>query len=154
MVIVQFILATMRSAPHGLLIVLVLLATGCGPQAGAPQARMTSDNVTDSGTEQQTVSLRFDFGDGRERIVDAVTWRQAMTVMDALLLAKAAPDGIDFEHRGSGTTAFVESIDGVGNTGSDKNWIFTVNGKKSETGAGSYGLNAGDAVLWRYTKEL
>ena len=76
-----------------------------------------------------------------------------MTVMDALMLAKTAPGGTDIEYRGEGTTAFVESVDGVRNAGSGKNWIFFVNGKKSTVGAGSCQLEPGDSVLWKYTDE-
>jgi hypothetical protein len=36
------------------------------------------------------------------------------------------------------------------NEGSGKNWLFEVNGKVSEVGAGSCPIKPGDTVLWSF----
>ncbi len=80
-----------------------------------------------------------------------IPWRKGTTAFDALLALKA--QGIEIRHRGSGATAFVESIDGVENTGSGRNWLFYVNEKKGKQGSGASTLQAGDVVLWTYTDD-
>jgi hypothetical protein len=98
-----------------------------------------------------TIRVAFDFhGEAAGQQRDVV-WQEGMTVLDALLALE--PSGIVVRHRGSGGRAFIESVNGVKNSGSGPNWLFYVNDKKAERGAGAYPLQKGNTVLWKYTEE-
>ena len=99
------------------------------------------------------VRLVVDYGDGAEVHLTALRWREGMTVLDALNAAQAHPHGITFTHRGSGSGAMVTKIGDLKNQGAaenGKNWIFYLNDKVSEVGAGSQRLKPMDAVLWKF----
>ncbi|MEO1619070.1 MAG: DUF4430 domain-containing protein, partial [Planctomycetota bacterium] len=53
------------------------------------------------------------------------------------------------EISGAGTTAFLQSIDGVGNEGS-KGWTFKVDGEFAMQGIGSTELNPPAEVIWSF----
>lgn len=96
------------------------------------------------------VSLSIDYGDGVELRFRELPYRAEMTVLDALTAAGKHPRGVKLVQRGRGATAMITEIDGLKNDPSGKNWIFSVNGKTAEVGAGAYELQAGDAVLWEF----
>ena len=76
-----------------------------------------------------------------------------MTVMDALAAMQMHPRGITFSHRGTGRSAMVTAIGDLKNEGGGeqkKNWMFHINDKPAEVGAGAYKLNPGDTVLWKF----
>lgn len=100
-----------------------------------------------------TVRLVVRYGDGAELHLTSLPWREGMTVLDALNAAKAHRHGIGFTHQGSGRSALVTKIgdqknEGGGETG--KNWMFYVNDKPAEVGAGVLKLKPGDVVLWKF----
>jgi hypothetical protein len=100
-----------------------------------------------------TIRLVVDYGDGAEIHFTALPWREGQTVLDALSAAQSHPHGITFSARGSGSSALVTAIGNLKNQGGGdqaKNWMFYVNSKRSEVGAGAYKLHAGDAILWRF----
>lgn len=72
-----------------------------------------------------------------------------VTVLD--LLVKASEEkGFDIDYSGSGETAFVKSIDGlVGGQDGRGWWIYFVNNKLAQEGAGVVKLKNGDQVEWR-----
>jgi hypothetical protein len=96
------------------------------------------------------VSLTVDYGDGVELRFRELPYRAGMTVLDALAAAGKHPRGVKFVQRGRGSTAMITEIDGLKNDPSGNNWLFSVNGKTAEVGAGAYELKAGDAVLWEF----
>ncbi len=100
-----------------------------------------------------TVRLVVDYGDGAQLHLTALPWRDGMTVIDALTAAQTHRHGVAFTHRGSGSSAMVTKIDDVKNEGGgekSKNWLFYVNDKPAEVGAGVFKLKAGDVVLWKF----
>lgn len=124
--------------------------------AGCSGPDTTSGEAADAGTATgKTYQLVLDFADkGEKRTFSALPWKQEMTAMDSLQQASAAEGGFEFEHRGSGATAFVTTIDGVKNEGGKegaRNWIFKINGSKSPQSAGVSPLAAGDVVLWKFS---
>lgn len=98
----------------------------------------------------QTVKLAIDYGDGAQLHFPALSWREAMTALDVLLLAQKHPHGVKFRHRGTGAHAKVEQIGDLTNQGDGKNWIYSVNGKRGEVSAGVQTLKNGDTVLWKF----
>lgn len=106
-----------------------------------------------AGARAATVSLVIDYGDGAQLLFTSIPWRSGMTVLDSLVYAQAHPHGVKFSQRGSGVGALVTKIGDLANQGGgerDKNWLFSVNGKSSNVGAGSFKLEEGDAVLWKF----
>lgn len=103
---------------------------------------------------EQPVRLTVDYGDGVEVRFKALPWREKMTVVDVLNLASQHPFGLRYEARGSGTLTLVKQIGHQKNEGSGKssrNWLFRVNDKQADVGAGAYQLKPGDVVLWEFT---
>ena len=102
---------------------------------------------------RQTVRLVVDYHDGVEKHFTDISWKKGITVFDLLQLAKNHPHGIAFRSTGSGATLFVTSIDGLNNQGGgpqDKNWIYSINGKKGTRSCAVQDLKAGDIVQWTY----
>jgi hypothetical protein len=103
--------------------------------------------------QTKTVRLAIDFGDGAEKVFAAVPWTSGQTVMDALAWADKHPRGIDLKTSGSGLSAFVRSIDGLENEGGGataRNWLFRLNDKLSNVGAGTCEVQAGDEIRWKF----
>jgi Domain of unknown function (DUF4430) len=101
----------------------------------------------------KTVRLAIDYGDGVQKVFSAVPWKDGQTVLDVLQWADKHPRGIELQLSGSGTSAFVRSIDKLANEGggaSAKNWLYWQNGKLANTGAGTREVAPGDEVLWKF----
>ena len=100
--------------------------------------------------EPKTVSLVVNFGDGAEKHLNRLPWREGMTVLDVMSSAARHPRGVRFEHRGRGATAFLTQIDGLKNEGGGRNWIFRVNGKLGVRSFAVRQLKEADQVEWRF----
>lgn len=98
----------------------------------------------------KTVSLTVDYGNGFERRYTALNWTENMTALDATRLASKHKQGFTIRVKGSGATAFVDSIDGIENQGQGKNWMYRVNGKKGDRSSGIYKLRDKDVVKWTF----
>ena len=122
----------------GAFAVLVLVALG----GWLPAAEPTTE----------AVSLVIDYGDGAQVHFTALRCSKGMTVVDALSAAQKHPHGVKFAQRGRGATALVTQIGDLKNEGNGKNWIYSVNGKTAEVGAGAYKLEPGDRVLWEFKR--
>lgn len=106
-------------------------------------------------TGAETVELSIRFTDGRTRKFDHVPFRKGMTVADLMTSVKSEKaNDFRFEHKGTGATAFLLSIDGVANqSGQSRDfWIYRVNGKLGDRSFGAYALKPGDKVLWHLGK--
>lgn|GEM_PF-5717318 len=74
------------------------------------------------------------------------------TVGDVTLNALMSK-GISVETTGSGYSLYISAIAGVREKEHGKNsgWIYFVNGNSPQVGCGSYKLNQGDKVIWKYS---
>lgn len=130
----------------------VLVISSFAPEARSWQAQAPAKPEAKTATG---VELSIRFADGKTRKFEPVAWREGMTVLDLMQSCKGN-DGkaLRFEHRGSGATAFLTSIDGVANESGrgSKAWIFRVNGKLGNRSFGTTELKPGDAVLWHFGK--
>jgi len=117
-------------------LVVVFLATAAAAQENAPAVRLT-----------------IDYGDGVQKTFAAISWKDKMTVFDALKAAEQHPRGIRISHTGTGETVFVKAIDDCENEGAEsRNWRYTVNDQSARYSAGVAELKAGDSVVWRFLK--
>ena len=119
----------------GLLVVLLVLAGASAGSAADPRP---------------AVRLVVDYGDGVQVHFTALSWQQGMTVLDALAAAQKHPRGFKLTQKGRGTSAMITEIGGLKNEGNGKNWLFSVNDKQADVGAGSYELKSGDTILWEF----
>ena len=121
----------------------LLINTGCDSTQTAKSGR-----DIDIGT----VTLAIDFGgDKRSKSIDVVCSPES-TVLLSLERAQNM-NKLKVDVRGTGETAFLNSIDGVGNEGaSGKNWVYRVNDELGDKSAGVYPVKPGDAISWTYGK--
>lgn len=87
-------------------------------------------------------------GEADDRV--EVPWRPGLTVVEATRLAGGV-GGQPWRSawRGAGDLAFLTELGGVANGGAaGRNWLFSVNGERSELGAGAVTLAEDDRVLW------
>ncbi len=130
------------------LITIVMVALAAIASLSGPSSRVLAAEPAPA-----TVRLVVDYGDGVQVHFTALSWREGMTVLDALTAAKAHRHGISFVHHGSGSTAMVTKIGDLkneGGSGQSKNWLYSVNDKPGEVGAGVAKLKPGDVVLWKF----
>ena len=104
------------------------------------------------------VKLVIDFGDGLSWHFDKIPHKPGMTILDAMNATAARPARpLKFEHKGSGESAFLISIDGSANEGggrAKRNWFYRVNGQLGSTSFGLKTLEPGDTVLWHFGKYI
>jgi hypothetical protein len=99
----------------------------------------------------KSVSLVIQFGDGRERIFDAVAWRPDMTVDDLMTAARELPGGITYRVGGERDMKMLVGIDEIVNEwGGGRNWTYQVNDVPADRSLAVYELQPGDRVLWTY----
>jgi hypothetical protein len=99
------------------------------------------------------VRLIIDYNDGVQVHFKGLKTKEKATVVDLLKAAENHTRGIKSTVRGSGQTALVTSIGDVNNEGGGrdaKNWLFYINDKRSEVGAGFYELRPKDAIMWKF----
>ena len=101
-------------------------------------------------TNQQTITLQFEYGDGFSKQYKTIPISQGDTVLDAMKTMQTHPQKILFKARGSGELTFIYEIDMIKNEGRGKNWMFYVNQQRANVGVGIYKLKAGDRVVWKY----
>lgn len=99
---------------------------------------------------EKIVTLTIDFGDGVQKRFTQLPWNDKLTVLGALELAAKHHRGVKFTQRGSGETAFVDSIDGLKDQRQGKAWIYSINDRTGEKSAGIAALAPGDAILWKF----
>lgn len=107
-------------------------------------------------SEDQSVRLIVDYGDGVAKTVSDLAWTKGNTVLDAMKAATARPHGISFSYTGSGDAAVLTRIDDVQNQGAGtgkKNWQYWVNSTNGDRSFAIFELQAQDTVVWRFTAE-
>lgn len=138
-------LVTRRSWRQGLFaVVAILVGFGLGATRGLAQDQSKEPAAA-------VVRLTIDYGDGVEKHFTRIPWREGMTALDTLVEAKKHARGVQFEHRGSGETAFVTQIDDLKNEGNGRNWLYRVNDQPGTTSSGIFKLSRDDRVLWKFS---
>jgi hypothetical protein len=142
-----------------LLLTLVLAAILITRSRGVRQTTTTSSiepvkiaaNTAPDAESGQKVPLTVDFGEGNARTIEALAWREGMTVGDLLAAASQLPGGIQVASQGTGDSTFLTAIDGVANEGaSGRNWTYSVNGQRGDRSYAVFDLRPGDHVLWTF----
>lgn len=111
---------------------------------------------TAAGSDDQSVRLIVDYGDGAAKTIAKLAWAKGDTVLDVMKAATSRPHGISFSYTGSGNSAILTKIDDVQNQGGGaekKNWQFWVNDGYGGGSFATFELHAQDTVVWRFTTE-
>jgi hypothetical protein len=102
----------------------------------------------DTDPPAQQVLLTINFGDGRPLLNESARWRDGMTVLELLRNELRT----SFRSQGTGESAFLLALNGVGNEGAGgRNWTYSVNGKLADKSFGVYELRPNDHVLWTFS---
>jgi len=107
-------------------------------------------------SDENTVRLIVDYGDGAAKTLANLPWAKGRTVFDAMKAATTRPHGISFGFTGSGDSTVLTKIDDEQNQGGGagkKNWQYWVNGTYGDRSFATYELQAQDTVVWRFTTE-
>lgn len=123
------------------LTVVVSLITCAGCSSNTQDAPGVNAVTGPSGT----VTLSFDSGNGPPVIVDVPGIADATTLESVMRRV----DEVDVELSGSGSTAFVHSINGVA-TRADEGWTFKIDGQHANQGVGMTELHPPTRVEWRF----
>lgn len=127
-----------------LLAAVAISLPGCSRQpAGAPPAGDASDSNTPA-PEPGPVTVEI-LRDGQTRSVTLDPIAHGTTVEEVMRSIEQFP----VEIRGSGTTAFVDSIDGVA-TGADTGWTYQVDGEQVHEGVGAKRLAPPATISWSF----
>lgn len=122
------------------------LITGCGANqaAQAPSDSAVSGKDTSITVEVSVEGPEKDLFDGQVKL------DQGATAYDALQAT-----GLDIKTSGNGETAYVTEIEGAkaGDYGASSGWLYDVNDKMPDVGAGQYELTDGDEVVWDYYRD-
>lgn len=106
-------------------------------------------------TPKQTVTITITAPDVKGTILPVTTVEMAAgdTVL-AITQKIVKARGIQISVRGSNSTAYVEGIDNLYefDHGPLSGWEAFVDGQTLDRSAGAYGVQPGQAIMWRYTK--
>jgi hypothetical protein len=94
--------------------------------------------------EAKPVVIGIDYGAPRYYETKTVSWKEGMTVLDALQAA------VPLETSLHGENIIVTSIDGQAMVKDQMGWMYDVNGKLGNNYAGKYVLSPGDYIRWMY----
>ena len=124
-----------------MLLVLAVTSYGQSEEGVKTQGRRTS------------IVLTIDYGDGVQKRFPSIPGKKSFTVLDAMSWADKHPRGIDFVKRGRGERTLVTQIDDLkSRDGSEKSWIYRVNGKLGDRSCAVFPVRAGDTILWRFER--
>lgn len=130
-----------------LLAVAAISVPGCSRDpANTPAAGETPASGSPGATERQVGPVTVEIvRDGQTRTVTLDSIRHGTTVEEVM----RSIDEFPVEIRGSGTTAFVDSIDGVA-TGSETGWTYQIDGESVHEGVGGKRLAPPATIRWSF----
>ncbi len=121
----------------------LLILAGCSEEA---EPKSSKTEACDVKVDVSVVNHAKD----KTLFEEAMCFDQEETALDALEETK-----LDVVKTGKGEMAYVTAVDGVRekSAGASSGWVFGVNEKPGEVGAGSYELQDGDRLEWRFEKD-
>ncbi|EMB15873.1 DUF4430 domain-containing protein [Rhodopirellula europaea] len=124
-----------------LFVAILLSVVGCGGSTAPVQPPVIEDYPS---TGEVTFEFVIDEETTKSYVVDNVA---SGTTLETLMRDLSSPK---MEIGGEGTTAFVESIEGVA-TNATHGWTFTVDGEFATNGIGTTELDPPNTIVWKYT---
>ncbi|TVY07610.1 S-layer homology domain-containing protein [Paenibacillus cremeus] len=102
--------------------------------------------------QTKTITLSVEGDSQKGTILDSTSVE--LLTGDTAYSVLARKLGSRVSSRGSGSSIYVSSIDGLNESGSQKGWMYSVNGTFPNYSAGAYTLKDKDVVAWKYTENL
>ncbi len=101
------------------------------------------------------LSISFPKEAGLSNISQSVTFKEGQTVLECLI-DFGKESGVPVVYSGSKSMGYVEGINGCFefDYGAESGWIYSVNGSKPQKSSGSYKLQKGDKVIWKYVYSM
>lgn len=129
-----------------------------GQPASSPGATSAGSRPAEV-PQSSGITLVVHFPDGFHLTWAGLDYVPRMTVLDAMVAARAHRRPLVFASTGSGETAFLNSLEGLANetggsgggggkAGSTRCWQFWINGRFATSGMGAAILKPGDRVTW------
>lgn len=117
--------------------------------SGSNTNHSSTSNAADS-SNQALINVEIK-GYDNKNISGSVAFTDGMTAFRALQMLTGSKN-IDLDYSGSGSTAYIKSINGqsAGDKSAQSGWIYKVNGKSPNVSAGSFKLQDGDTLAWIY----
>ena len=134
-----------------LLLILLVSSTGCWEKS---EQKASKDGVDTALKDDIDLAVFVDiqFNGRAEDLKLEITCGAEATVFSATQKALEESE-VEFEYRGTGETAFVDSIGGVVNEkAAGDNWVYRVNGELGKVGCGVANLENGDRITWSFGK--
>lgn len=131
-----------RSAFPAVLLVAMCVALGCERSTPATVQPPVIEDYPPTG--EVTFEFVIDEETTKSYVVDNVA---SGTTLETLMRDLSSPK---MEIGGEGTTAFVESIEGVA-TNATRGWTYTVDGEFATNGIGTTELDPPTTIVWKYT---
>jgi hypothetical protein len=130
----------------------LLVQIGCQSNEPASDAAAAANKLELAAEGEPAVELVIDYGDGVEKRLHRIPFREGMTAKDAMDSAARHPRGIAYQKKGSGELAMLTAIDDLANQAGSagKNWLFRVNGELATKSFDAYELSPGDVILWKF----
>lgn len=128
----------------------IMINSGCWSKPAEPPV-VTEPRNDQTRVEIGSIDLQIVLSD-RERVQASLPCFEDSTVLS--ILEDARQIGLlSFKSRGSGETAFLESIQGLSNAGSGgDNWVYRVNDQLGDKSCGVYPVAPDDKILWSFGK--
>lgn len=120
-------------------------SSSSGTQDTQSESASTSSAAQDAQSETATIRIR----NGDKTQSGKVSVQQNETVF-TLLKRFTEAEHIEMSATGTGEMVYVTSIDNK-KAGKNAGWLFTVNGKQPEKGAGAIKVKPGDRIEWHYS---
>lgn len=120
----------------------------------APSEKVDLSTDNQQIQEERTANLMFDFGDGDIKAFNNIIVNDGETIFD-LVKEVAAKNNIKLGYKdyGGDLGVLIESIgEKKNNFDAGYYWQYWANNDYAKVGAGTYKLNDGDIIEWKYTK--
>jgi len=108
-----------------------------------------NENITPTQTVQEAdhVTLAIDFGD--ENVIDDIVEIDENSTAFSVLSKYAEGENLEVNTVQYDFGVFIDSIGGF-KSGSDKAWIYFINGESGQVAADTAKVNPGDSIEWKY----
>ncbi len=122
------------------LFLIIFTLSSCGDNVFERGVAGKSAHITVKTPSKTVIDEEISFDDAK--VIDALTFVAKKSI-------------IEIKVSGSSGMEYVESIDGLAqfDMGAKSGWIYRVNGKMPNVGAGAYTISDGDKIEWQYVTE-
>lgn len=130
-----------------LLLVSVIFISGCQPEQKKIPLSEPTPQILSTDEKRSAKIIQHIIFPGSEKEEELIVVRNEESALDILKRT---------HHLEIQTYSFgdiVNGVDGISGGKDGRYWIFYINGKQSDVGAGEYKVKDGDTIIWKLQKE-